>query len=94
MQAIAQNIAVGAALLFLATMMLRQIPFVGFFVRLAMRMLFLFSPIMLIVLLVGVVWFHGANFFSGPATDKAAVVTPGKTGAAPVRAPLPTERPR
>lgn len=93
MQALGQNIAIGVVLFFLATMVLRQIPVIGFFVRLLTRLIFLFSPVMLIVLLVGLIWFHGQNMFS--STDRsAASVAPAGTVVAPVDAPLPPEAPR
>ena len=100
MEAVGQNIALSATLLFLATMILRQVPFLGFFVRLATRVLLLFSPIVIIVLLVGIVWFHGSAWLrggsdTGPTTNGSAAQA--ASGAAsiysPIHAPLPTERP-
>ena len=93
MQAIGQNIAVGAALLFLAAMVLRQIPVLGFFFRLATRALFLVSPLMLIVLVVGVAWFHGAALFRADGAPTRAA-EPVPSAMSPSSAPLPPERPR
>lgn len=84
MQAFAQNAAIGATLLFLAMMVLRQVPVLGFFVRLAMRLVLLASPVMVLVLLIALVWFHGGSLVGG-ARDGAA--------APPPTAPLPAERP-
>ena len=100
MEAVGQNIAISATLLFLATMILRQVPFLGFFVRLATRVLLLFSPIVIIVLLVGIVWFHGASWLQGGVDTRSTAnraAAPAATGAAsiysPIHAPMPTERP-
>lgn len=100
MEAVGQNIAISATLLFVATMFLRQVPFLGFFVRLVTRALLLFSPIVIIVLVVGVVWFHGANWLKGGSESGAGVrgaasksVPVGTSAYSPIHAPLPTERP-
>ena len=80
----AQNIAIGAALLFLIAAFLRQIPILGWVVRLVMRLVLMVSPVMILVLVVGLVWFHGGSIFSGGSGD---------ANASPLDAPLPTERP-
>ena len=50
MQALAQNAAIGASVLFLVAVFLRQIPGLGLVARLATRMVLSVSPIMLVVL--------------------------------------------
>ena len=97
MQAIGQNIAAGAALLFLFTMLFRQVPVLGFFVRMFTRLLLLVSPLMIVVLLVAIVWFHGSRLLFGtPDESEAAAPDPVRTAAPvlPVSVPLPPERPR
>ena len=95
MQAIGQNIAAGAALLFLITMLFRQVPVLGFFVRMFTRLLLLVSPLMIVVLLVAIVWFHGSRLLFGTTGENAAE-EPVRSAAPvlPVTVPLPPERPR
>lgn len=81
---LAQNVAVGATVAFLAVMVLRQVPVLGFFVRLGVRSLLLVSPIMLVALVAGLAWFHGASLVGDGSGDAAT---------SPLTAPLPTGRP-
>lgn len=97
MQAIGQNIAIGAALLFLVSVMLRQIPILGFFVRLVTRLLLLVSPLAIIVLVVGLAWFHGSAWFSSGGSMPPPNVVPvvaTERAVSPTMAPMPPERPR
>lgn len=83
MQAIGQNFAVAATLIFLIAVFFRQVPVLGFFIRMATRAVFMLSPVMILVLVAGLVWFHGFRFNEETATRAGS----------PIDAPMPVERP-
>lgn len=87
MEQIGQNVAVGAILFLIVSMMLRRVPVLGFLFRLSTRLLLLFSPFGIAALLAATVWYHGLGT-NGPAT-----VAPVETGPT-FQSPLPPERPR
>lgn len=90
MEQIGQNIAMGAILFVLVSMLLGRIPVLGFFFRLSMRLMLLFSPIGIAAMLAIFVWYHGMDR-GVPQSAAEVVADPAAPG---FMSPIPPERPR